>query len=77
MDGLLYVWVHSYHLGVQLWMLPHQHFRIPGRSDEDGVNAARDRNSEDVADLQTDQEGIGYHNRGELAVAIVARAGEN
>lgn len=55
-NRLLHMGVDMDHLLVQVWMLVHHHLRVPGSSNEDGVDAAAQGSSEDVADLQSDDE---------------------
>lgn len=51
-DGLLYVGVDCDHAVVQIAMFSHEYLGVPGHGNEDGVDAAAERSSEDVTDLQ-------------------------
>lgn len=43
-------------------MIPHQHLRLPRRRHEYRVDTAAYRRSENVADLQTNEERKSHHN---------------
>lgn len=62
MDGYLDLGIDPDHRVIQVGMVLHQSLRFPRRRHEDRVDSAAYRRSKDVADLQADEEGEGYHN---------------
>ena len=77
MDGLRHVRVNGNQVLVQLSMLLDHDLRVKGRRDKDSVDTAADGCGEDLADLQTNQEGIGHDDRGKVAVGVVAWLSED
>jgi len=76
-NSLLDMRVHLDHVLVQLWVLAHHNLRIPCGGHEDGLNTTLQRCGEAVGDLETNEEGVGNHNRSEGAVAVVGRVGKD
>ena len=76
MNSLLHVRVHDNHALVELRMLSYEHFRIPCHSNKEGVDAARQRGSEAVRNLQTNEEGVRDHDRSEASGRVVGWVGE-
>lgn len=58
-------------------MFPDQSLWVPGHGNKDRVNAARQRNSEAVRDLKTDQEGVRNDDGCKVAITIVGWVGED
>lgn len=76
MDGLLQVWVHLYHLVVQVVVVAHQDLGVPSHGHKNGVDAGAERRGEEVAYLQTDKERKGNNHDGEVSLRVVGRIGE-
>lgn len=70
---LLYLLEVSNRPRIGLWQSDstHQHVRIKGRSDKDGIDAAGKRCGEYVTDLQSNQERKGDNHGREIAVRVV------
>jgi hypothetical protein len=70
-DSLLHVGVHRNHALVKIRMLPHQNLGVPRHRDKDGVDATGQRRSENVANLQSNQEGESDDHRRVRAIRVV------
>jgi len=77
MDGLLHVRVNGNQVLVQFSMLLDHDLRVKGSRDKDSVDTAADGRGEDLADLQTDDKGIGDDDGGEVAIGVVTWLGED
>jgi len=77
MNSLLHMRIHSNQLAVQLPVLLDHHLWIERRRHENSVDTATDGGGEDLADLQTDEEGVGDDDGRELAVGVVAGVSED
>lgn len=73
MYRLLHMRIDVYHLLIQVRMLGHHNLRVPGCCDEDSVDTTADRRGEDIADLQSDEEGKRHHDRGIRSRRVVGR----
>lgn len=71
MDHLLYARIYGHHPSVKIWMVCHQHLRIPGCSDEYGVYATSDRRHKDLAHLETDQERECHDDRSVSTTSVI------
>ena len=71
MDGLLHMGVNLHHLVIQVRMVANHDLRIPCSSNKNAIDATTNRGSEDVADLQANQEGVGYDDGRVAAVGVV------
>jgi hypothetical protein len=71
MDCLLDVRVDRDHALVEVWVFPHQHLGVPSHGDKNRINPTGQRRSEDITDLQSDQEGEGDDYRCVCAVRVV------
>ena len=61
-DCLLHMRINLNHVSVQIRMITNHDLGVPSSGNEDSVDTATKRSGEDVADLQTDDEGEGYHD---------------
>ena len=76
MDHLLYFGVDAHHSGVEIGMIAHQDLWVPSRCNEYRIHAATDWRHEDLADLQSNQEGEGHDYRCVFAAVVVLWLGE-
>jgi hypothetical protein len=70
-DSLLHVGVDCNHALVKIRMLPHQNLGVPCHCDKDRVDATRQRRSEDIAYLQSNQEGESDNYRRVRAIRVI------
>jgi len=77
MNSLLHMRIHGNQLAIQLSVLLNHDLRIKSRRHENSIDTTTDWRSEDLADLQTDEEGVGNDDGREVAVGVVAWLGEN
>ena len=77
MDCLLHLRIYLYHPVIDIGMVAHQHFRIPGHCHKDCVNTTAQRSGEDVADLKANKERKCHNNWCEATIVIVRRLREH
>ncbi len=72
MNHLLHLRINPHHFLIEVRMISHQDIRIPRRSNENSIDTTTNRRHEDLADLQSNQEGESHNDRGKCASLIIS-----
>lgn len=75
-NHLLDTRIPTHNLVVDVGVVAHQDFRVPGHGHKDGVDTASERSQEDLAHLKTDDKGECHDDSSKGAIGVVAWFGK-